>query len=58
MKPRNRSISAILFVLIVLLPKLETEAQTSGKNIQVGPQPDGSILVPTNQLLRPAGQAG
>jgi len=22
---------------------------------QVGPQPDGSILVPTNQLLRPAG---
>ena len=55
MKPRNRSISAILFVLIVLLPKLETEAQTSGKNIQIGPQPDGSILVPTNQLLRPAG---
>ena len=24
-------------------------------NIKVGPQPDGSILVPTNQLLRPAG---
>src|SRR5665213_3419460 len=24
-------------------------------NKQVGPQPDGSILVPSNQLIRPAG---
>ena len=55
MKTRNRFISAILFVLFVLLPTLTSEAQNSGKNIQVGPQPDGSILVPTNQLLRPAG---
>ena len=30
-------------------------AQNDSKNIQVGPQPDGSFLVPSNQLLRPAG---
>ena len=33
-------------------------AQTQGQErfeLKVGPQPDGSILVPSNQLLRPAG---
>jgi YVTN family beta-propeller protein len=55
MKTRNRFISVILFVLFASLPTQISEAQTSGKNIQVGPQPDGSILVPTNQLLHPAG---
>ncbi len=55
MKTRKRFISAIFFVLFVMLPTLKSEAQNAVKNIQVGPQPDGSILVPTNQLLRPAG---
>lgn len=32
-----------------------SKAQNNSKNIKVGQQPDGSILVPTNQLLRPAG---
>ena len=32
-----------------------SEAQNKYKNIKVGPQSDGSILVPSNQLLRPAG---
>ncbi len=31
------------------------DAQHPEKNLMVGPQPDGSVLVPTNQLLRPAG---
>ncbi len=55
MKRRNIIISAAFFALFVLLPTLTSEAQKPLKNIQVGPQPDGSILVPTNQLLRPAG---
>jgi YVTN family beta-propeller protein len=55
MKTGNRFITAILFVLFVMLPTQTSEAQTPRKNIRVGPQPDGSILVPTNQLLRPAG---
>lgn len=55
MKTRKRSISAIIFVLYVFLSTLTSEAQSIVKNIQVGPQADGSILVPTNQLLRPAG---
>ena len=55
MKTSKRFIAAIFFVLFVLLPKPESAAQNTMKNIQVGPQPDGSILVPTNQLLRPAG---
>ncbi len=55
MKTSKRFIAAIFFVLFVLLPTPESAAQNTVKNIQVGPQPDGSILVPTNQLLRPAG---
>lgn len=55
MKRRNRIISVAFFALFVLLPTLTSEAQKPVKNIQVGLQPDGSILVPTNQLLRPAG---
>ena len=33
----------------------EIQAQSSSFDLKVGPQPDGSILVPSNQLLRPAG---
>ncbi len=42
-----------LTVLILLTTRTGLFAQ---KNIKkVGPQPDGSVLVPSNQLLRPAG---
>jgi YVTN family beta-propeller protein len=51
----NRFITVIFFMLFVLLSALKSEAQNDVENIKVGPQPDGSILVPTNQLLRPAG---
>jgi len=55
MKTWRRFISVILFIFIVLLSILKSEAQNNVKTIKVGPQHDGSILVPTNQLLRPAG---
>jgi YVTN family beta-propeller protein len=55
MKTRKRLYPIIIFVLFVLFPNLRSEAQNAMKNIRVGPQPDGSVLVPTNQLLRPAG---
>jgi len=55
MKSWRTSISVLVFILSVVLAILTAEAQTNVKNIKVGPQPDGSLLVPTNQLLRPAG---
>ena len=55
MKTWRRFISILLFMVIVLLAIFTAEAQNDVKNIKVGPQPDGSFLVPTNQLLRPAG---
>jgi len=55
MKSRKRFISAFFVLPLVLLFMLNSKAQNNEKNIKVGPQPDGSILVPTNQLLRPAG---
>uniref|UniRef100_UPI0032174A0F bifunctional YncE family protein/alkaline phosphatase family protein n=1 Tax=uncultured Draconibacterium sp. TaxID=1573823 RepID=UPI0032174A0F len=44
----------VLFILL-FVPVIESQAQNNFKNIQVGIQNDGSILVPTNQLLSPAG---
>ncbi len=38
-----------------LLPLSLLHAQSYLGHRQVGPQPDGSLLVPSNQLLRPAG---
>ncbi len=45
----------IFVVSLIGLPLTDSGAQNDHKNIKVGPQPDGSFLVPTNQLLRPAG---
>ncbi|MEZ5104804.1 MAG: beta-propeller fold lactonase family protein [Draconibacterium sp.] len=42
-------------LLVVLFSFQGTFAQIESRNIQVGPQKDGSFLVPSNQLLRPAG---
>jgi YVTN family beta-propeller protein len=55
MKTGKRFITAVFCMLSVLYSIQNSEAQNAEKNIRVGPQPDGSILVPTNQLLRPAG---
>ena len=44
-----------LFTLNLNQCHVETDQNNSLSNRLVGPQPDGSILVPTNQLLRPAG---
>jgi YVTN family beta-propeller protein len=43
-----------IYILFMLTGCTGREMPTSLK-LQVGPQPDGSILVPSNQFLRPAG---
>lgn len=55
MKQLNTVFSRAFLILSIALAAVPAEAQNGGANITVGPQPDGSILVPTNQLLRPAG---
>ncbi len=44
-----------LMIPIMLLFSLNVSSQFVPGDQKVGPQPDGSILVPSNQLLRPAG---
>lgn len=44
-----------LFIALIVLLTSQIIAQNKVNQQQVGIQPDGSILVPTNQLLRPAG---
>lgn len=51
MKFQILSLSAVFFVLAGCLG----DNQKTTMDQKVGPQPDGSILVPSNQLLRPAG---
>ena len=49
-------LSTLTLLLLVLSQcQNETEQQSPLATRTVGPQADGSILVPTNQLLRPAG---
>ena len=38
-----------------LLTTLPTRAADEGDRLKVGLQPDGRIVVPTNQILKPAG---
>lgn len=49
------NLSAGALVVFALFLNIEIAAQNKAHSLQVGIQPDGSILVPTNQLLRPAG---
>lgn len=44
-----------LFVLLMSQCRVNPERNDLRSLRRVGPQPDGSIVVPTNQLLRPAG---
>ncbi len=43
------------FLVLFLCACQNEQGQVKQTALKVGPQPDGSILVPTNQLLRPAG---
>ena len=43
-----------LLTVFLIIPLLDIHAQNNF-NLKVGPQPDGSVLVPSNQMLRPAG---
>ncbi|MFZ0282090.1 MAG: alkaline phosphatase family protein, partial [Bacteroidales bacterium] len=45
----------VISVLLTILPGCIEKSPTGVYNPKVGLQPDGSILVPSNQLLRPAG---
>ena len=45
----------LLMLLSLLLPSEQSGGQSGEMNLRVGPLPDGSVLVPSNQLLRPAG---
>jgi hypothetical protein len=49
------SLFECLFVVIIILSGTEIFAQNNANQMKVGEQPDGTILVPTNQLLKPAG---
>jgi YVTN family beta-propeller protein len=44
-----------LILALALISGCKEKEQKSALALKVGTQPDGSILVPTNQLLRPAG---
>ena len=46
---------ASLFVAIICMSIYFIKKPVISSNKKVGPQPDGSVLVPSNQLLRPAG---
>ena len=49
-------LSAFSLILIVLIFGCDNNSKIIiSDQRKIGPQPDGSILVPTNQLLRPAG---
>jgi len=51
-----RTTPIILLFSFLLMQCTTKPDETSIKSVKlIGPQPDGSILVPTNQLLRPAG---
>ncbi|HZK60522.1 MAG TPA: hypothetical protein VFC41_00510, partial [Anaerovoracaceae bacterium] len=54
MKTKHCLLQGLLAVLL-LSASLQIQAQNNINNLKIGPQPDGSILVPSNQLLRPAG---
>jgi YVTN family beta-propeller protein len=52
----GRSISiAGLLIVFIFISTFYAITQTETHSPKVGPQPDGSILVPSNQFLRPAG---
>jgi hypothetical protein len=57
MQLKRKSIALILLFAALITAALLADIARLDDRIprKVGPQPDGSVLVPTNQLLRPAG---
>jgi len=51
----KRYFHQLLFVSFLFFTFSQIQAQNNLDELKVGPQPDGSILVPSNQILRPAG---
>ena len=45
----------IALTFLFLFASVAPAQNTTYSNKQVGPQPDGSVLVPSNQVIRPAG---
>ncbi|MBE0675963.1 MAG: YncE family protein, partial [Bacteroidales bacterium] len=54
MDSNSMKLSAPLLILVLILSS-GCDRKNEPVNLKVGLQPDGSILVPSNQLLRPAG---
>jgi YVTN family beta-propeller protein len=54
MKSKLRLFQGLIAALLLFV-FTQTQAQNKLYDLKVGPQQDGSILVPSNQLLRPAG---
>ena len=55
MRTKKTHITVLIMQYLLLLSIMNSQAQDRTSPVEVGPQPDGSILVPTNQLLQPAG---
>ena len=55
MGKNNLNIKFIYLILCFLISSCNRDNQKPYSLMKVGPQSDGSILVPSNQLLRPAG---
>jgi len=51
----NSNLIVSLLMILFLISGCGTKDKVNSDLRKVGPQPDGSILVPSNQLLRPAG---
>ena len=51
----NQLLRQLLLTVLLVLVIAGIQAQHQPVSLKIGPQPDGSVLVPSNQLLRPAG---
>lgn len=51
----NQLLRQLLLTILLVLVIAGIQAQRQPISLKIGPQPDGSVLVPSNQLLRPAG---
>jgi len=47
--------AALSVIFMVILSACSPGSEKTADSMRIGPQPDGSVLVPSNQLLRPAG---
>jgi YVTN family beta-propeller protein len=51
----NQLLRQLLRSVLFIFVATAVQAQNQPVTLKIGPQPDGSVLVPSNQLLRPAG---